>query len=164
MKTIIIDGVEYELHPKKKENPVPIEVTQSGHKSTCASLNKMLLSNPPQPAQCDCGYERPAVKAVDLSVLIDSGIDCSYYGVEGEGYLPLDVDADWKPKELVNCNVQPRMDYWFSALQFEEKWSIVRCLQKAGFEVEARCDDDYRGWLGFRITGLQDGYRWPWEE
>ena len=34
------------------------------HKPTCASLNLMLTSNPPQRAACDCGAESPLATQV----------------------------------------------------------------------------------------------------
>lgn len=39
----------------KPEQPKPI--TSLGHSPKCARLTKMLLSDPPQAAPCDCGFE-----------------------------------------------------------------------------------------------------------
>lgn len=82
-------------------------------------------------------------KPVDLSVPADSGIDM-YIDIPSGHYMP-------------------RMDYWFCGLQFYDDCEIAGRLKDAGFEVENKWDDHQRVWVGFRITGLQDGYCWPWE-
>lgn len=93
-----------------------------------------------------------ARKSVDLSVLIDSGIDCCFeYDTQ---YWQCYSDDDF---DFVNHRVVPRMDYWFSELNFDKPQLLIGDLYKAGFALESNARDD------FKINGLQGGYCWPWE-
>ena len=97
------------------------------------------------------------MKPVDLSVLIDSGIDCMdpEYGIcliESKYYVN---DPE---KAIVWDHVKPRMDYWFSEKNFEYPGELVWALGNAGFAVEESHDAS-----DFQITGLLPGYCWPWE-
>ena len=97
--------------------------------------------------------------AVDLYALVGKGIDCSRF--DADGYEPL--NDEWYEIDLADLGVRPRTNYWFSALQFDDDWDMLKRLQDAGFKVEDKWDDQWMTWMGFRITGLQDGYCWPWE-
>lgn len=107
----------------------------------------------------DMSHKQPT--PVDLSVLIDSGIDC-LVTFSSDGYVHI-LSLDWNVDRLVRNRVKPKMNYWFCSLQFDGDWDIVTRLTNAGFEVEDKWDDHYREWIGFRIIGLQDNYCWPWE-
>lgn len=141
----------WEFYRKKEAQPVPWHLLEDYvHKSAEPSVNK-------------------ALKSVDLSVLIDSGIDCEFrtgqlFVFQNLSSINTDEDYPYCAADLqIYRRCKPRMNYWFCGLQFDGDWHIIKRLTTAGFEVEDKWDDHYRIWIGFRITGLQDGYCWPWE-
>lgn len=119
--------------------------------------------------------QRLSVKSVDLSVLINSGIQCIFFDNRDKGhgdsserviallndYLP---NAGFETTFLGNSYFfdfcEPLYNYWYSYLNFEDNiksGSIVEQLLAAGFSVS----NDGRG--SFKITGIRDGFCLPWE-
>jgi len=125
---------------------------------------------------------KPEMKVIDLSVLIESKIDCEFTGYTFEG-----ADIDRLHSIRVGLytreghvsggsygKVRPRMNH----VHF---WGGGKCPLPEGFEVRvwhsdgdttqgpARDFDWSRNpntiWItGFEILGLVDGYCYPWEE
>lgn len=131
----------WEYYRKKKAQPVPWDLLEDYvHKSAEPLASK-------------------ALKSVDLSVLIDSGIDCfSGYDENPEHEWRQYSSLVYTKQDLEEMEVEPRMNYWFCCENFSYPFSLIRSLERAGFDVEW-----YDNIGGFRINGLQDGYRWPWE-
>ena len=94
------------------------------------------------------------MKPVDLSVLIDSGIDVDDKDMRDVYYNPTHFSVDL----YIERRSKPRMDYWFSEKNFEYPGELVWALGNAGFAVEESHDAS-----DFQITGLLPGYCWPWE-
>lgn len=98
------------------------------------------------------------MKPVDLSVLIDSGIDVDDKDMRGVYYDPLFFNVDL----YIERRSKPRMSYWFS--NANDYWggvgidAAVTKLVDAGFDVDVN-----RQAYAFRIHGLRDNYCWPWE-
>lgn len=117
-------------------------------------------------------------KPVDMSVFVDSPIDCVFFrGVNRDGD-PINVrmgnlksvSDTWRPycrSEYPNGEYEyckPRINYWFSVDLFASGCDCgksIESLESAGFEVDANYFDGYM--RSFKITGLRDGYIWPWE-
>lgn len=134
---------------------------------------------------------KPQKKAVDLSVLIRSGIDCEFNGAEG-GWLRLGeiheitdsicAYTDNSGNSWMRC--RPRMNHWHS-------WQGGECPLPEGVKVAVitRGDEPIQSFNGvafsdvevnelywsrekkwrdgdiiaFKVTGLAGGYCWPWE-
>ncbi len=108
---------------------------------------------------------RPKLKAVDMSVLVGSGVDCGFSdelhknalvrvglfsGSNREDFPFRDNSGvDWK-----YC--KPRMNYWFSYNNFTNVRDLLGNLRDAGFSVQTDVGC-------FKIVGLLEGYCWPWE-
>lgn len=120
-------------------------------------------------------------KAVDLSVLIESGIDCEFCDeLDTERFVHKLVDTEghqYKAGMGVSWDCcYPRMNHWHS-------WQGGKCPLPEGFEVEillrhgVRCnhtmyDTKKLRWdhlsgqfdiIAFQVVGLSDGYCYPWE-
>ena len=104
---------------------------------------------------------KPKLKPVDMSVLV--GIDCSFHNapddeqVEFSQLVGIGPDGSYDEFETdtyVYC--KPRMNYWFSLLNFDDKF-LLQKLGDAGFETKTHPSHS------FKITGLKNGYCWPWE-
>lgn len=127
---------------------------------------------------------KPKLKPVDMSVFIGSGIDCEFSNNLVEfaiAYLKKIKEPNY-PYVFRNAGwtyCKPRMDYWFSPLNFIDAGLIIGELRLAGFKVDveyyykdvvhasgnwgASGGVEPAGILSFKISGLQDGYCWPWE-
>lgn len=108
-------------------------------------------------------------KLADMSVLVDSGIDCLFFDDDHKGqnpgyyklisingpaetdYIYCDGLTNWK-----HC--KPRLYYWFSKYNFKNSSRVILNILDAGFAVEISFDGG-----SFKITGLKDGHCWPWE-
>lgn len=135
--------------------------------------------------ECDHVRIKPTVTPVDLSVLIASGIDCEFidpnYGhthihinmlshISGDHYY-----IDTTTLSYNKC--KPRMNHWHA-------WNRGDCPLPEGltFELRFRNGSVHESILGvndirwcyskrdtamdiiaFKVTGLADGYCWPWE-
>lgn len=133
-----------------------------------------------------------AKKPIDLSVLIDSGIDCEFSGektstridkLEGFRSVAGSYNLKYVPRATGNTYDRciPRMNHWHSwdgigkwplpaGLEIEISWIKtsgiinVRCTRKCFSN-----DKDLTGWrtgdtiIAFKITGLEENYCWPWE-
>jgi len=113
---------------------------------------------------------KPTKKVIDLSVLIDSQIDCTHDLLEGYGPL----DDSWTEESLCEARVVPRTKYIHA-------WQGGECPLPEGFMVKVwfRNDGDYPRtveshyleWrhldvmdiIAFEVLGLADGYVMPWE-
>lgn len=124
----------------------------------------------------------PKKKPVDMSVLVDSPIDCEFWHHGSKiktisqlksiskqlcGEKMVYEDAD--PKRVGHAlYCKPRMDYPFSVDLFscqKECHEFINILDSVGFKLEV-IDDEYFNILNnrsFKIIGLKDGYCWPWE-
>jgi len=108
------------------------------------------------------------VTPVDMSVLVGSGIDCEFWGLKGANYngqLVCITDApEYKYRSLGDFwdRCKPRMNYWFSAMNFRDADKLVKELRAAGFAVEQTYTTGPT--IEFRITGLADDRCWPWEQ
>lgn len=124
-------------------------------------------------------------KVVDLSVLIKSGIDCEFL-CQGDGetwYIGVlekitlgHYDGDYQLYDGVSSayECRPRMNHWHN-------WQGGDCPLPEGFEVEVLIrggtkykdhsvnfvwhhDSGYNNIIAFRVIGLMEDYRWPWEK
>jgi hypothetical protein len=127
---------------------------------------------------------KPAKKVIDLSVLIDSQIDCEFRDDIGErtniGKLLEIKDDDWDMYPYITGNsadkyyeqCQPRMNHIHA-------WQGGECPLPEGFVVKVwfRSGGDttvtipsglYWGanseTMAFEVLGLADGYVFPWEQ
>jgi len=111
-------------------------------------------------ADSEAEKKKECRKPVDLSVLIDSGMDvgnCAPINIE---WLQPTSDS-MNVFAMTKYRYAPRMNYWFSARNFEYPLVLADKLTDAGFVVVL---DEYADHvINFMITGLQDGYYWPWE-
>ena len=112
---------------------------------------------------------KPALKPVDMSVLVGSGIDC-VFGAKLKFMSPLTSTTDrgqpifhsWADGEWAIC--KPRMNYWFSVKNFDDYENLERKLVAAGFSLDLHINEMYRnGVVAFSITGLQSNRCYPWE-
>ena len=129
---------------------------------------------------------KPTKKVIDLSVLIESGIDCEFDDA-------LDFDEDMLRIGFltrINCSGYPYSlgcdVYFFCQPRMNHKhaWQGGECPLPEGFEVKVWLrDDDYDEksrrlvseliWshnntssdiIAFEVLGLADGYVMPWEQ
>jgi hypothetical protein len=126
---------------------------------------------------------KPAKKVIDLSVLIDSQIDCEFRDGIGErpniGKL-LEIKGDcWDMYPYTTGNsshnhyaqCQPRTKH-------KHAWQDGECPLPEGFEAKVwlhsgghtivtNMDSDCWGWgdaMYFEVIGIADGYVMPWED
>ncbi len=108
---------------------------------------------------------RPTLTPVDMSVLVGSGIDCTFtgggdyrhgplIGICGENYhLGTDSGA-----HSAHSRCRPRMDHWHSLMNIKRgsaSEAVTDDLVSAGFELQFLNGS-------IKIT-LQEGYCMPWE-
>jgi hypothetical protein len=125
------------------------------------------------------GTLKPAKKIIDLSVLIESGIDCEFKDLDADSWvigklhdLPADHDGFfkfWKRQDNTGCwydKCRPRMNH-IHAIDVEddeEAGNIVENLTTAGFLLRfdtIHCID--RVVLLLSDFGKAEGYVMPWE-
>jgi hypothetical protein len=107
----------------------------------------------------------PKVTPVDMSVLVGSGIDCEFWDLKGvyNGQLVGITDApEYRSLDDFWARCQPRMNYWFSAMNFRDVTALIIKLRNAGFDVERTHTGGPT--IEFRITGIADDRCWPWEQ
>lgn len=110
----------------------------------------------------------PELKPVDMSVLMGSGIDCVFsnfnnFRAQRIGSLT-GISSDFyycgvREKGYEYC--KPRMNYWFSAENFEDVDGLMKSLAAAGFSVSKKLYGGLKT-QSFMIKDLQDGFCWPW--
>ncbi len=108
---------------------------------------------------------KPKLKPVDLSVLVDSGILCEMWNSDGQS-LPKSVaflkyagiNSDY-PYQVQSGGFwrycRPALLYWQCASNLEKP---LADFISAGFLYVFNPSD-----TAFRITGLREGFCWPWE-
>tara|TARA_R110000737_G_scaffold230712_3_gene244231 strand:- start:1595 stop:2122 length:528 start_codon:yes stop_codon:yes gene_type:complete len=115
---------------------------------------------------------KPAKKVINLSVLIDSQIDCTHDLLEGYGPL----DNSWTEESLCEARVVPRTKYIHA-------WQGGECPLPEGFivrvywrndeyppcevmpnEVTWDTDGDHSDIVHFEVLRVADGYVMPWEQ
>lgn len=110
----------------------------------------------------------PAKTPVDLSVLVNSGVDCEFWDgnedikffgmlnniISDEKYRYIDREESWP-----YC--QPRMNHWMSPRNDNEAvmWDKLR---DAGFIVHVAYDN-FGEVQDYAVEGVQDGRCMPWE-
>ena len=147
-----------------------------GSRIDYALLPKDSFGHPENGPHLGCSKDvwriKPTKKVIDLSVLIDSGIDCTHDFLEGYGPL----DNSWTEESLCEARVVPRTKYVHA-------WLGGECPLPEGFRVKVCMrDDSVRGdmcshfnwkWsykaagsdiIAFEVLGLADGYVMPWEQ
>lgn len=99
---------------------------------------------------------------VDMSVLVDSGIDCLFRNIGGVRWSMSELKAICTNQDYMDEHSEPwdfckpRMHHWFSDFNFDAPLDLHNALTRAGFML------DYRD-AAFKIIGLHDGYCWPGE-
>jgi hypothetical protein len=113
----------------------------------------------------------PTKKVIDLSVLIDSQIDCTHDLTDGYGPL----DNSWTEEALCEARVVPRTKY-------KHAWDGGECPLPEGFIVHVwfrsglddvrettsgnrlmwTCDDLPSDIIHFQVLRVADGYVMPW--
>ncbi len=88
-----------------------------------------------------------AKKTVDYSVLVKHKIDCV------DGYSGKITTAD----EASHIE-SPRLNHWFSALNFDDVARVVNDLREAGFDVDFT--SQFEDVTAFKINGVAEGYEW----
>lgn len=119
----------------------------------------------------DVWRKKPEIDSVDMSVLVGSGVDCIFSDyVEPHMSLLVDireVDGEIRyvsPTGACWSECRPRTNYWFSVKQLgggNVASFLAERLRCAGFWVAY---DNYQFPKAIMITGLQEGYCWPWEK
>ena len=112
---------------------------------------------------------KPTKKPVDMSVLINSDIDC-VFGDREIGYLSKerryqDCTDFHSAKGDIWIECKPRMNHWFMTENLTRcPHRLVSELWEAGFTVtkERFTSKPGRDHVIFCITGLKAGYDWPW--
>lgn len=116
----------------------------------------------------------PVKKPVNLDVFMGVRINCCFTNFDNEKRYDVILDHLAHIDFLVHVNenskspyhtlsdsyfnrCKPEMDYWFCHRNFTDSYMLVAELKNAGFEVVWDGDDN------FKITGLREGYCWPWE-
>lgn len=155
-----------------------IEFANTGDKWCSATCGPDMRALP------DCWRIKPALTPIDLSVLIKSGIDCEFS--DNSDFPPADrrisyiqgIGAGFLTNQstLYYLFCRPRMNHWHA-------WFGGDCPLPEGIEVEVEvtCHDgsvlrgeanifnwgrnSYEGGdiIAFKVTGLSDGFCWPWE-
>jgi hypothetical protein len=147
--------------------------------------------------ECTSWYEvfdyrlKAKPKVIDLSRLIDSGIDCEFsdsedFNLVSIGQLAgifISTDSYKMPYSTTHGRVYPyatpRLDHWMhwdgrsteplpDGLMIEWKMGPGPGYEGAvesqkimwGYHLE---DDDYDNVTAFRVVGLAEDYKWPWE-
>lgn len=131
------------------------ELETGAYRDLCEFLDDELWESP--------DTENTEAKPVDLSVLISSGIDCYFSDDPDYWCCTLSAKEKWTSEEITERRIKPRMNYWFSWLNFSAENDWLYVLSDAGFLVEVDEGDEGDCVHAFRITGLRDGYCWPWE-
>ena len=135
---------------------------------------------PPDNSILDNWRVKPELKPVDLSVLIESGIDCEMTRSTDESITvitKLDEIYDSHTYLSIENDVygtcHPRHYHWHS-------WQGGKCPLPKGFEVEVLLRNgnsmtrnlksyqwSHTGYdtdiIAFKVIGLEDGYCYPWE-
>ena len=108
-------------------------------------------------------------KVVNLAALIGTGIDCEFWNGEG---LPIVISplisiqagstyaySTTTMTGFLYC--RPRYNRWFAweDISLPEYTSVAEGLNVLGFEFRKNIGSTYM----FRITGLQEGWKYPWE-
>ncbi len=116
----------------------------------------------------NCVRIAPTLKPVDMSVLVDSGIDCEFSGVEcfaDPAVGQISAIGDEKGGYLRGMTrygyCRPRLDHWHSPKNCGGIPMIWKRLVEAGFDVEL--DEDANYVHAFRISGESKGRCYPWE-
>ena len=113
----------------------------------------------------------PELKPVDMSMLIGSGVDCAF----SDDLRDLDTEEAFAFLGKVNQEsmrflttenypfnyCKPRMNYWFSADNFDDVDDLLTRLNKAGFEIILKSTAD--GIVSFMIKDKKADRCWPWE-
>lgn len=103
---------------------------------------------------------KPQLTPVDLSVLIDSGIDCEFTDHKGGKYLSRLAEIKggyyWADQELYGmggeAECRPRLDHWHS-------WQGGECPLPRGLRVELRHRAGIQG-MGSFIGSVDEDIRW----
>lgn len=111
----------------------------------------------------------PVLTPVDMSVLVNSGIDCEFWDFVKpnlsfwSGLRRMTTTGGYERESGTTwSHCQPRMGYWLSARNFRDAEEMIGKLCDAGFEVAfTKSSDDWT--LEFKITGIADNRCWPWE-
>jgi len=108
-------------------------------------------------------------KVVNLAALIGTGIDCEFWNGKE---LPIVISpliaiqagsiyaySTTTMTGFLYC--RPRYNRWFSHrdINFPEYTSVAEELSALGFEFEKNIGSTYM----YRITGLHEGWKYPWE-
>lgn len=114
---------------------------------------------------------KPKLVPVDMSVLVDSGVDCEFLSSTGTILLICKLAAGmgaasqpYRSGVIGGCFSQcrPRMNHWHSTANCGESGpDVVLRLRDAGFNVEYDASD-----AAFYIVAdkaLCDGRCWPWD-
>ena len=121
--------------------------------------------------RCDLARWRwkPDNKVVNLAALIGTGIDCEFW--DNKDY-PIIIGSltdindhstyvyrTIKMTGFLYC--RPRYNRWFAweDITFADYMSVEEGLSALGFKFEKNIGFTYM----FRITGLQEGWKYPWE-
>jgi hypothetical protein len=112
--------------------------------------------------------------SVDLSVLIDSGIECEFWNeyyiddhrtlayltsLEVANFIGEECYVGFTGDDAVYTCCQPKLNHWFSFRNFDNLNEVISAMSRAGFAITVD-DESY----AFQITGLQEGHCWPWEQ
>lgn len=111
----------------------------------------------------------PELKPVDMSVLVNSGVDCVFAGKHVGGLVVISESKTHPYKNDLNDvrhrKCKPRMNYWFSAENFKDVKDLVKKLEEAGFELEiiSKTIYGYTTITAFMIKDKKANRCWPWE-
>ena len=118
---------------------------------------------------------------IDLSVLIGSGIDCEFfYADNGTKYIDTLKKIHFIDKNKSICEgyaatscglfdyCRPRMNHWHYCYDFDvcplPEGLIYEGRSFVDEERETYASPKWPSYLvAFKITGLAEGYCWPWE-
>lgn len=123
---------------------------------------------------------KPELKPVDLSVLIESGIDCEFWDKIGAISTSIKtltgIDSSLQYPYLNTAHsykyCQPRHDYWHVWLGGDcplPRGFVIDCMLRNGNTYENAVDLswEHAGYgsdiIAFKVLRLADGYCYPWE-
>jgi len=111
---------------------------------------------------------KPGSKIVNLAALVGTGIDCEFwdnkdYPIIIGSLIAINNDNTYAYSTTTMTGFlycRPRYNRWFSRrdICFPDYASIAEGLNAMGFEFKKNLENTM-----FRITGLQEGWQYPWE-
>tara|TARA_R110000787_G_scaffold122041_1_gene232941 strand:- start:164 stop:667 length:504 start_codon:yes stop_codon:yes gene_type:complete len=146
---------------------------------------KAVLSNiQPDLAHWYAEWHKPAKKVIDLSVLIESGIDCEFNDGSFDIFSPISKLTKIKDCKYPYASVSEASRFCQPRMNHKHAWQGGECPLPEGFRVKVWFRDGSEStrsiasgnglyWgqnnhgsdiIAFEVLGVADGYVMPWEQ